>query len=177
MRTNDEYGQFNATLASTVKTIGDRIRIGAFSTVEDYVLLDCGSSGSSEISIGNRCKIKQGAVLRTYDGHIRIGNRVSVGEYSILAGHGGLTIGDCTLIAGHCYISAANHISSGRDMIRFQGESARGIVIGNNVWIGGHVLIRDGVSIGDGGVIGAGSIVTADLPSDVVCYGVPCRVV
>lgn len=34
-----------------------------------------------------------------------------------------------------------------------------------------------GVTIGDNVVIGAGSIVTKDLPSNVVAYGNPCRVI
>ena len=34
-----------------------------------------------------------------------------------------------------------------------------------------------GVSIGDNSVIGAGSVVTKDIPSNVVAYGNPCKVV
>lgn len=34
-----------------------------------------------------------------------------------------------------------------------------------------------GVTIGDNVVIGAGSIVTKDIPSNVVAYGNPCRVI
>lgn len=33
-----------------------------------------------------------------------------------------------------------------------------------------------GVHIGDNSVIGAGSAVTNDIPSDVVTFGVPCRI-
>ncbi|MDR2447303.1 MAG: hypothetical protein LBD58_08485 [Treponema sp.] len=34
-----------------------------------------------------------------------------------------------------------------------------------------------GISIGDNSVIGAGSVVTSDIPTNVVAFGVPCRVV
>ena len=34
-----------------------------------------------------------------------------------------------------------------------------------------------GVTIGDNVVIGAGSIVTKNIPSNVVAYGNPCRVI
>jgi len=124
-----------------------------------------------------RCKIKQGAVLRTYDGEIEIGKRVSIGKYSILAGHGNIQIGDCTIIAGHCYISAANHIIDHDNIIRFQGETTKGINIGKNVWIGGNVSILDGVSIGDGCSIGSGAVVTKNLPSNTICFGNPCEVI
>nr|WP_330399041.1 hypothetical protein [Lachnoclostridium sp. An76] len=43
--------------------------------------------------------------------------------------------------------------------------------------MGGGVIIMPGVTIGDNVVIGAGSIVTKDLPSNVVAYGNPCRVI
>lgn len=34
-----------------------------------------------------------------------------------------------------------------------------------------------GVTIGDNVVIGSGSIVTKDIPSNVIAYGNPCRVI
>jgi len=171
------YHSFKPSISNKVKFIGEgRIKIGEFTVIEDYVLMDTGSSTDSYISIGKRCKIKQGVILRTYDGYIKIGNRTSIGEYSIIAGHGGVVIGSCTLIAGHCYLSAANHIFADiGEKIRFQGETARGIFIGDNVWIGGDVMILDGVKIGDGCVVGAGSLVTRDLPPNTICYGRPCK--
>lgn len=171
------YHNFKPIISNKAKIIGNGyIKIGAFTIIEDYVLLDRSNDLSSYISIGKRCKIKQGAILRTYNDAIKVGDRVSIGEYTIISGHGGVIIGDCTLIAGHCYISAANHIFIDNEIIRFQGETAKGINIGNNVWIGGDVMIIDGVTIGDGCVIGAGSVVTGNLPPNTICYGVPCRV-
>jgi maltose O-acetyltransferase len=54
--------------------------------------------------------------------------------------------------------------------------SASPIRIGDNVWIGGGTLVLPGVTIGDNVTIGAGSIVTADIPSDSLALGQPCRV-
>ena len=45
------------------------------------------------------------------------------------------------------------------------------------MWIGGNVTILPGVTIGDNVTIGAGSVVTKDIPSNVIAYGNPCRVV
>lgn len=171
------YHLFSPLLAPTAKIVGDNILIGAFSEIQDYVLLESGRTRMTTLAIGARCKIKQGAALRTYDGSIHVGNRVSVGEYTVIAGHGGVRIGECSIIAGHCYFSAANHIFSESEPTRFQGETTLGIDIGDNVWIGGNVTITDGVRVGEGCVIGAGSVVTRSLPPYALCYGAPCRVV
>ncbi|WP_295165517.1 sugar O-acetyltransferase [uncultured Brevundimonas sp.] len=56
-------------------------------------------------------------------------------------------------------------------------ETARPIVIGDDVWIGGGAIVLAGVTIGDRSVIGAGSIVTKDVPSDVVVVGNPAKIV
>lgn len=56
-------------------------------------------------------------------------------------------------------------------------ETARPIVIGDDVWIGGGAIVLAGVTVGDRSVIGAGSVVTRDVPSDVVVVGNPARVV
>lgn len=172
-----DFHKFKPRIAHTARIVGRRVSIGPFSVVEDDVLLDGGFGDNSQITIGSRCKIKKGAILRAYSGEIRIGNRVAIGEYSILAGHSKLNIGDCTLIAGHCYISAANHMFTTDEIIRFQGETSIGINISSNCWIGGHTTILDGVEIGQGCVVGAGSVVTRSLPGNTICFGNPCKAV
>jgi len=165
----------SANLADSIKIIGDgELIIGSYTSIEDNVLIDLGNNG--KIVIGKKSKIKYGSVLRSYDGNIDIGNRTSVGEYSILAGHGGLKIGHTVIIAGHCHISAANHIYHSNDAIRFQGETTKGISIDDGVWLGAKTVVLDGIKIGCQTVVGAGSIVTKTLPSDVVAVGSPCKV-
>lgn len=64
------------------------------------------------------------------------------------------------------------------DAIERRGkETARPIVIGDDVWIGGGGIVLAGVTVGDRSVIGAGSVVTKDVPSDVVVVGNPARIV
>jgi len=53
----------------------------------------------------------------------------------------------------------------------------RPVTIGNNVWLGAGAIVLPGVTIGDGSVIGAGSVVTKDVPSNVLAFGAPCRVI
>ena len=56
-------------------------------------------------------------------------------------------------------------------------EMAKPITVGDNVWIGADVTILPGVKIGAGSVIGAKSLVSKDIPSGVIAYGNPCRVI
>lgn len=166
----------SAKVAATVIVRGcGKVILGEFVTVEDHVLLDAGSAVDSVIEIGARTKIKQGAILRTYDGAVRIGMRASIGEYTILAGHGGLQIGNTVIVGGHCYFSAADHIFEGDVAVRFQGETARGIVVGDGAWFGARCVVLDGVVVGRNCVIGAGSVLSQSLQGDTVCLGTPCR--
>lgn len=60
-------------------------------------------------------------------------------------------------------------------LIRLQGETRKGVSIGNNCWIGASVTIVDGVTIGNGVVIAAGAVVTKDVPPDSIFGGVPAK--
>ena len=59
--------------------------------------------------------------------------------------------------------------------IKRQGNTEKGIIIGNDVWIGAGVCIVDGVTIGDGSIIGAGSIVTKNIPEMSIYAGNPAK--
>lgn len=54
---------------------------------------------------------------------------------------------------------------------------AGNISIGKNCQIGIGANIIDGITIGDNTIIGAGSVVTKNIPSNVVAYGNPCKVI
>jgi maltose O-acetyltransferase len=70
-------------------------------------------------------------------------------------------------------VLSTNGRASGRAPYRTQ---ARPIRIGDNAWIGAGTIVLPGVTIGDNVTIGAGSVVTADIPSDSLALGMPCRV-
>lgn len=163
-----------ARLSNEVHIVGcGNLYIDRDVVIERYVLLDLGAVGL--IEIGARSKLKQGCVVRSYDGKVSIGSRTTVGEYSILSGHGGLSIGKAVIIAGHCYLSAADHIYTGDGPIRFQGETAKGILVDDGAWLGARCVVLDGVHIGQRAVVGAGSVVTRSLRADFLCVGSPCR--
>ena len=85
-------------------------------------------------------------------------------------------IGDHVMIAPNVTIATGTHPISPK--LRQKGiQYNLPVHIGKNVWIGSGVQIMPGVTIGENTIIGAGSVVTKDIPSDVVAFGNPCKVV
>lgn len=135
-----------------------------------------GPGGLIPIDIG--CWLEDGVVLDGFGGTIRLGRTVFLGPYTVVYGHGGVSIGDNCLIAMHCRILSSNHtIAPVGTPIRTQPDIQQPTHIGNDVWIGAGVTILGGVTIGDGAVVGAGSVVTKDLPAFSIAHGVAARVV
>jgi len=89
---------------------------------------------------------------------------------------GKVTIGDNVFIAPNVSLFAAGHPIH-FELRNQEFEYGIPISIGNNVWIGGNVTINPGVTIGDNSVLGAGSVVTKDVPSNVIAFGNPCKVI
>ena len=113
--------------------------------------------------------------------NVDYGYNVRVGE-NFYANHGCtildanlVTIGKNCLLAPHVCISAATHPLN--PQVRADGlELALPITIGDNCWIGANATICPGVTLGNGVVVGAGAVVTKDMPDNVVCGGVPARI-
>jgi acetyltransferase-like isoleucine patch superfamily enzyme len=171
------YG-VGVTIAGSVTIAGKGLLIlDDYVVIEPNVVIDLGTSSEGCIKIRSRAKIKTGTVLRCYAGGIDIGHRVTLGEYGIWLGHGGISVGSHCIVASHCAVTAAQHLHTSDVPIRHQGEKMRGVRIGSGVWMGSGVRILDGVSVGDGTIIGAGAVVTRTMPANTICHGVPCRAV
>lgn len=143
--------------------------------------IDCrcgyGARGRGRIVIGPQAWMERGVVLHAYGGHIALGADVMLGPYVVIYGHGGVDIGDATLISMHCRILSSNHAIPplGTD-IRSQPDVLKPTRLGRDVWLGAGVTVLGGVTIGDGCVVGAGAVVTRDLPPGSIALGVPARV-
>ena len=130
------------------------------------------------LAFGTGVTLEQGVAINTYGGDVAVGRNVHIGPYSVIYAHGGVEIGDDTLIAMHCCIAAANHnVPPMGTSIRSQPDVAAKVRIGRDVWLGARVCVLAGVEIGDGCVVGAGSVVTSSLPSGSIAHGTPARVV
>jgi carbonic anhydrase/acetyltransferase-like protein (isoleucine patch superfamily) len=167
----------NVYLSPLAQVAGpSRLRLADDVAVYRGARLDSSVNGSY-IEVGESTIICESAMLKAMGGHIKLGRGCSVNSFCVLYGHGGLTIGDGVMIAAHTVIVPANHLFDDPGLpIRMQGETKKGVTVGDDVWIGANVTILDGVTIGDGSVIGAGSVVTKDVPPMSVAVGNPARV-
>lgn len=137
-----------------------------------------GSSKKGNISICANCQLSKGVIINCYGGKVVINQNTYLGEYVIIYGHGGVEIGQNTLIAMHTTILSSNHtIPTRNQKIRHQPDILLPTIIGNDVWIGANVTVLGGVTIGDGAVIGAGAVVIKNIPPYAVAVGNPAKVV
>lgn len=84
-------------------------------------------------------------------------------------------VGDHTMFGPHVTLATARHPILPR-LRKQEYQHNQAIHIGKNCWLGSGVIVLPGVTIGDNTVVGAGSVVTKDLPANVICAGVPCKV-
>lgn len=157
------------------------IRLGAGVYLDQGAYLHACPSG---IEIGDNTIVMNGAVLHVYNfrslphAGIKIGRDSLVGEYSVIRGQGGVTIGDRVYTSPFTQILAVNHVFQDPDKpFVEQGITAEGIIIEDDVWIGSGAIITDNVRIGKGSVVAAGAVVTHDVPPHTVVAGIPARVV
>ncbi len=159
---------------------GMEVELGSNCSIAANVVTHLGVSKGQrgKISIGANSQIDQGVVLDCWGGSITTDENVFLGPYTVIYGHGNVTIGHHTLIAMHCRILSSNHmIPDINTLIRSQPNIPLPVKIGSDVWLGAGVTVLGGVTIGDGCVVGAGAVVTKDLPPYSVAVGIPAKVI
>lgn len=159
----------------------DNIRLNHGVYLDEGVYLHASPNG---IEIDQNTLVMHGAVLHVYNfrdiphAGIRIGQDSLIGEYTVIRGQGGVTIGNRVYTSPFTQIIAVNHRfeDPGRSFTE-QGITAEGITIEDDVWIGAGAVVTDGVRIGKGAVVAAGAVVTKDVPAHTVVAGVPAKIV
>lgn len=130
------------------------------------------------VRLGPHVELQSGSILEAWGGAIVLGTNVFVGPYAVFYGHGGVEVGEQTLISMHCCILSSNHAIPPRGTdIRSRPDALLPTRIGRDVWLGAGAIVLGGVAIGDGCVVGAGAVVAHDLPAYSVAVGVPARVI
>lgn len=158
----------------------NHIRLGNGAYLDEGVYVHACPDG---VTIGANTLVMHGAVLHVYNfrdlphAGIAIGRDSLIGEYNVIRGQGGVTIGNRVYTSPLVQIVAVNHVfdDPARPFVE-QGITAQGIVIEDDVWIGAGAIVADGVRVGKGAVVAAGAVVTRDVPPHTVVGGVPARV-
>jgi acetyltransferase-like isoleucine patch superfamily enzyme len=164
-----------------------RLRFADHIHLEPGVYLDQGvylHACPNGIKIGRNSYLMHGSVLHVYNfrnlphSGIWIGQDSLIGEYNVIRGQGGVTIGNRVYTSPLVQLLAVNHVYQDptRSFVE-QGITAEGIGIEDDVWIGAGAIVTDGVHIGQGSVIAAGAVVTKDVPAHTVVAGVPAKVI
>ena len=131
-----------------------------------------------KINILKNCELSKGVIIKAYGGFVDIKQNTYLGEYVVIYGHGGVEIGEDTLIAMHSCILSSNHTVSNKDSkIRNMPDILLPTKIGNDVWVGANVTVLGGITIGDGAIIGAGAVVTRNIPPYAIAVGNPAKVI
>lgn len=154
-----------------------QIRLGRGVYLDEGVYLHACPGG---IEIGENTLVMHHAELHVYNfrdlprAGIQIGRDCLIGEFNVLRGQGGITIGDRVYTSPFVQVAAVDHVFNDptRPFVE-QGITTQGIRVEDDVWIGAGAIVTDGVRIGRGAVIAAGAVVTRDVPPHTVVAGVP----
>ncbi len=150
--------------------------------VPSAILKNCENvSVGEQVGIGPYCWIQTVTEYadEQYMPEIRIGNRTTIGAFSIISGSRRIEIGNDVLIAPRVFITDSIHgyedVSLSINVQPLKSKAA--VYIGDGAWLGINSVILPGVRIGENAVVAAGSVVTKNVPPFSVAAGIPAKVI
>jgi acetyltransferase-like isoleucine patch superfamily enzyme len=159
----------------------DQVRLARGVYIDHGVYLHACPGG---IELGEDTIVMHHAELHVYNfrglpqSGIRVGRESLIGEFCIIRGTGGVTIGDRVYLSPMVHIYSNNHVFADPDACFIdQGITAQGVTIEDECWIGAMAVLLDGVTIGRRSVVAAGAVVTKDVPPHSLVAGVPAKVI
>ncbi|AXU27691.1 TPA: sugar O-acetyltransferase [Clostridioides difficile] len=122
----------------------------------------------NNIYFGNNCEVNMNCTFLD-------DNKIIIGDNALIA----LNVPNVQIYTAFHPTNAGDRFGNAKEdgSFEFCKTQTAPVTIGDNVWIGGGAIIMPGVTIGDNVVIGAGSVVTKDIPSNMIAYGNPCRII
>lgn len=105
--------------------------------------------------------------LVQYVSNLKLGKYSDIGAYTFINARNGVVLEQNVQIGSHCAVYSYSTID---------GEEGR-VLFKKNCKVGSHSVVLPGVTIGENSIIGAFSLVKDDIPSNVVAFGVPAKVV
>lgn len=156
-------------------SFGKSVTIGSYCEIDGYasekiVFGDC-------VKIGSYSKLLSTSHFSKFGKGLVMGSNSAVGDFTHFGAPGGIVIGNDVIMGSYISFHSENHnFLDTSKLIREQGVTSKGIILGNNIWVGAKVTFLDGCEIGDNSVVAAGAVVTGKFPKNSIIGGVPARI-
>ena len=172
---------YKVFLGKNVKILKKKnVRIGKNTKIYDNVKIDAlstkGVTIGDNVTIGKNTDIECTGSLSHIGKGIEIGNNTSFASNCYFGCAGGIKIGSNVIAGQNIRFHSENHnYNDLNTLIKDQGVTNKGIIIGDNCWIGSGAVLLDGVEIGNGCVIAANAVITKSFPDNTIIGGVPAK--
>ena len=155
-----------------------KIRIGDNVVIDDGSCLDAKGTDNEGITIGDGVFVGRNTILSCKNGDIIIDAHANIGFNVEIFSASRVRLGENTLVAAYTYLVGGDHLYDRIDQpVLYQGRTAQGIEVDDNVWLGAHVVVSDGSKVGRDAIIGAGAVVIGDVPPFHIAAGVPAQTI
>lgn len=147
-------------------------------------LVDFGAivEGPGNISVADFVWIDRHVELNALAGEIEIGRRVHIAPRVIVAGFGGVYIGDYVGIGANAHILSHSEVVDGGKRMsgpmipeEFKGMKTAPVRLEKDSVIGTGAVVLPGVTIGEGAVVAPNSLVIRDVKPHMIVLGVPAK--
>lgn len=156
--------------------LGNNVRIGE--EVEIDALSENGITLGNNVKIGNKSSVFCTGSLEKIGKGLKIGSNSFFSESTFFGAAGGIDIGENVISGQNVRFHSENHLFDDLNkLIKEQGTSSEGIIIGNDCWIGSGAVFLDGSQIDDGCVVAANAVVSGVFPKNSVIGGVPAKLI
>ena len=155
-----------------------KIAIGDNVVIDDNCCLDAKGTTNEGIRIGTGVFVGRNTILSCKNGDIDLDDHANIGFNVEVFSAARVRIGKHVLVAAYTYLVGGDHLFDRVDVpVLYQGRTAQGIEVDDNVWLGAHVVVSDGSRVGRDAIIGAGAVVRGEIPPFAIAAGVPARVI
>jgi acetyltransferase-like isoleucine patch superfamily enzyme len=155
--------------------VAEQFEIGSAARISSGCRITCRRFVAGRLLyLGDGTTVGFGGTL-TSRSTVAIGNRVTIGQFTILNANLPIEIGDG--VGTGSYLAIWTHgYHFGHGPLTGSQPAYAPVRVGRNVWLGFQVTILPGVVIGDDSMIAAGAVVARDIPARVLAGGVPASV-
>lgn len=155
-----------------------KIAIGNNVVIDDGCCLDAKGQTNEGIRIGDGVFVGRHTILSCKNGDIVLDDHANIGFNVEVFSAARVRIGKHVLVAAYTYLVGGDHLYDRVDVpVLYQGRTAQGIEVDDNVWLGAHVVVTDGARVGRDAIVGAGAVVMGEIPPFHIAAGVPARVI